>query len=212
MSFLKFQDFVTTVWQISSDTKSAFVCRAAALRSSVMKLTWSNAPILSHLCTLPLFPVAPYLNRNLIFKHVRPVCLVLIGSNRLLSWFCFCFLVHSHHILSKICLLAACDLWWLTVFHACNKNSLWDFFFFLLSPFLIRIDACVHSLIRILLVPRSGKKKNIKAQQNRKHRKCMAIKSNQTDSGMVWQPFLTEICYPCCVQKQTAKNINEVRH
>lgn len=135
MSFLKFQDFVTTVWQISSDTKSAFVCRAAALRSSVMKLTWSNAPILSHLCTSPLFPVAPYLNRNLIFKHVRPVCLVLIGSNRLLSWFCFCFLVHSHHILSKICLLAACDLWWLTVFHACNKNSLWDFFFFYSLPF-----------------------------------------------------------------------------
>lgn len=89
-----------------------------------------------------------------------------------------------------------------------QKQSLGFFF----SPFPLRIDACVHSLIRMYWFHSLGQKSEVWASMAKKNfadtESAQPLGQIQMILRWFWQPPLTEIYYPCCALKQKAKHIH----
>lgn len=131
------------------------------------------------------------------------------GPNCFPDFVWFVFWVHFHHIPSKICLLAACDLWWLTVFHACNKNSLWDFFSLPFPSALTHVFTVWFACIGSTVWDKSQRLEHQWPKKTCGHTEsARPLGQIQMILRWFWQPPLTEINYPCCALKQKAKHIH----
>lgn len=120
-------------------------------------------------------------------------------------WFVFLGTFSSHSVQN----LPPGSLW-LVMTNSFSRMQQKQSLVFFFSPFPLRIDACVHSLIRMYWFHSLGQKWEVGASMAKKN-----FADTQKVHGQIqmilrwfWQPPLTEIYYPGCVLKQKAKHIH----